>query len=56
MEKPVEKSYFAEEHVERKPYHQLVETKDLRICFERKKHSLFQSLFSSLLFILFYLF
>ena len=37
MEKSVSKSYFAEENVEKKPYHQLVETEDFKDLLQKKK-------------------
>lgn len=37
MESTVKKSYLAEEHVERKPYDQLVETEDFMGLLQKKK-------------------
>ncbi len=37
MESPVEKSYLATEHVEKKSYYQLVETADFKGLLQKKK-------------------
>ncbi|MBT2727115.1 DUF485 domain-containing protein [Bacillus sp. ISL-75] len=37
MESPVKKSYLTEEHVEKKPYYQLVETEDFKVLLQKKK-------------------